>query len=135
MAILRSRTTTANKALTQYKDDLDAGSGPGTAKIYSGTIPATPETAATGTLLAELVLTKPCGVVAGKKLTFSAITQDLEANNTGYAGYVRLSDSDGNAVIDGDVTSTGGPGVLKLNVTLITALGPVFINSFELSIP
>ena len=135
MAILRSRTTTANKALTQYKDDLDAGSGPGTAKIYSGTIPATPETAATGTLLAELVLTKPCGVVADKKLTFSAITQDLEANNTGYAGYVRLSDSDGNAVIDGDVTSTGGPGVLKLNTTLITALGPVFINSFELSIP
>ena len=135
MAILRSRTTTANKALTQYKDDLDAGSGPGTAKIYSGTIPATPETAATGTLLAELVLTKPCGVVADKKLTFSAITQDLEANNTGYAGYVRLSDSDGNAVIDGDVTSTNGTGVLKLNVTLITALGPVFINSFELSIP
>ena len=134
MAILRSRTTTANKALTQYKDDLDAGSGPGTAKIYSGTMPATPETAATGTLLAELVLAKPCGVVAGKKLTFSAITQDLEANNTGYAGYVRLADSDGNAVIDGDVTSTGGTGVLKLNVTLITALGPVFINSFELSI-
>ena len=135
MAILRSRTTTANKALTQYKDDLDAGSGPGTAKIYSGTIPETPETAATGTLLAELVLTKPCGVVADKKLTFSAITQDLEANNTGYAGYVRLSDSDGNAVIDGDVTSTNGTGVLKLNVTLITALGPVFVNSFELSIP
>ena len=135
MAILRSRTTTANKALTQYKDDLDAGSGPGTAKIYSGTIPATPETAATGTLLAELVLTKPCGVVADKKLTFSAITQDLEANNTGYAGYVRLSDSDGNAIIDGDVTSTAGTGVLKLNVTLITALGPVFINSYELSIP
>lgn len=134
MAILRSRTTTANKALTQYRDDLDAGSGPGTAKIYSGTMPATPETAATGTLLAELVLAKPCGVVAGKKLTFSAITQDLEANNTGYAGYVRLADSDGNVIIDGDVTSTGGTGVLKLNVTLITAMGPVFINSFELSI-
>ena len=134
MAILRSRTTTANKALTQYKDDLDAGSGPGTAKIYSGTMPATPETAATGTLLAELVLAKPCGVVADKKLTFSAITQDLEANNTGYAGYVRLADSDGNVIIDGDVTATGGTGVLKLNVTLITAMGPVFINSFELSI-
>ena len=134
MAILRSRTTTANKALTQYKDDLDAGSGPGTAKIYSGTMPATPETAATGTLLAELVLAKPCGVVADKKLTFSAITQDLEANNTGYAGYVRLADSDGNVIIDGDVTPTGGTGVLKLNVTLITAMGPVFINSFELSI-
>ena len=135
MAILRSRTTTANKALTQYKDDLDAGSGPGTAKIYSGTMPATPETAATGTLLAELVLTKPCGVVADKKLTFSAITQDLEANNTGVASHVRLADSDGNVVIDGDVSGTGGTGVLKLNTTIVTALGPVFINSFELSIP
>ena len=135
MAILRSRTTTANKALTQYKDDLDAGSGPGTAKIYSGTMPATPETAATGTLLAELVLAKPCGVVAGKKLTFSAITQDIEANNTGVASHVRLADSDGNVVIDGDVSGTGGTGVLKLNTTIVTALGPVFINSFELSIP
>lgn len=134
MAILRSRTTTANKALTQYKDDLDAGSGPGTAKIYSGTIPASPETPATGTLLAELVLSKPCGVVADKKLTFSAIAQDTEANATGYAGYVRLADSDGNVIIDGDVTPTGGTGVLKLNMTLITAMGPVFINSFELSI-
>ena len=135
MAILRSRTTTANKALTQYKDDLDAGSGPGTAKIYSGTMPATPETAATGTLLAELVLAKPCGVVADKKQTFSAITQDLEANNTGVASHVRLADSDGNVVIDGDVSGTGGTGVLKLNTTIVTALGPVFINSFELSIP
>ena len=134
MATLRTKTTTANKALTQYKDDLDAGSGPGTAKIYSGTIPASPETPATGTLLAELVLSKPCGVVADKKLTFSAITQDLEANNTGYAGYVRLADSDGNVIIDGDVTSTAGTGVLKLNTTNITVMGPVFINSFELSI-
>ena len=134
MATLRTKTTTANKALTQYKDDLDAGSGPGTAKIYSGTIPASPETPATGTLLAELVLSKPCGVVADKKLTFSAIAQDTAANATGYAGYVRLADSDGNAVLDGDVSSAGGVGVLKLNTTNITALGPVFISSFELSI-
>ena len=135
MATLRTKTTTANKALTQYKDDLDAGSGPGTARIYSGTIPASPETPATGTLLAELVLSKPCGVVADKKLTFSAIAQDLEANNTGVASHVRLADSDGNVVIDGDVSGTGGTGVLKLNTTIVTALGPVFINSFELSIP
>jgi len=135
MATLRTKTTTANKALTQYKDDLDAGSGPGTAKIYSGRIPTSPDTPATGTLLAELVLSKPCGVVADKKLTFSAIAQDTSANATGYAGYVRLADSDGNAVLDGDISSAGGVGVLKLNTTNITALGPVFISSFELSIP
>lgn len=134
MAILRSRTTTANKALTQYKDDLDAGSGPGTAKIYSGTMPADAETAPSGTLLAELTLSKPCGVVSGKKLTFSAITQDASANADGVAGYVRISDSVGNAVIDGDVSNTAGTGVLKLNTVNIAAGGPVLINSFELSL-
>lgn len=134
MATLRSSTTTANKALTQYKDDIDAGAGNGTAKIYSGTIPATPETAATGTLLAELTLSKPCGVVSAKKLTFSAITQDASANADGVAGYVRISDSAGNAVIDGDVSNTAGTGVLKLNTVNIAAGGPVLINSFELSL-
>ena len=134
MATLRSKTTTANKALTQYKDDIDAGAGNGTAKIYSGTIPATPETAATGTLLAELTLSKPCGVVSAKKLTFSAIDQDPSANADGVAGYVRIADSAGNAVIDGDVSTTGGTGVLKLNTVNIAAGGPVLINSFELSL-
>ena len=134
MGTLRSRTTTANKALTQYKDDIDAGSGPGTAKIYSGTIPATPETAATGTLLAELTLSKPCGAVANKALTFAAVTQDSAANANGVAGYVRLADSDGNAIIDGDVSNTGGTGVLQLNTVNIAAGGPVLINSFVLTL-
>lgn len=134
MGTLHSRTTTANKALTQYKDDIDAGSGPGTAKIYSGTIPATPETAATGTLLAELTLSKPCGAVANKALIFAAVTQDSAANANGVAGYVRLADSDGNAIIDGDVSNTGGTGVLQLNTVNIAAGGPVLINSFVLTL-
>ena len=54
-------------------------------------MPATPETAATGTLLAELVLAKPCGVVADKNLTFSAITQDSSANADGVAGYALVN--------------------------------------------
>lgn len=135
MGTLRSKTTTANAALTQYLNALDAGSGNGTAKIYSGTMPATPETAATGNLLAELTLAKPCGVVSAKKLTFFAIAQDTSANFGGVAGYVRLADSDGNAVVDGDVGVTGSTAVLKLNTTTISAGGPVLINSFELSIP
>ena len=134
MAVLRSKTTTANKALTQYKDDIDAGAGNGTAKIYSGTIPATPETAATGTLLAELVLSKPCGAVSAKTLTFAAIAQDPEANADGVAGYVRISDSDGNAVIDGDVSNAGGTGFLKLNTINIVAGGPVQISSCVLRV-
>lgn len=135
MAVIKSRITTANSALTQYKNSLDAGSGPGTAKIYSGAVPANAETAPAGTLLAELVLSDPCGTVDAKKLTFSAITQDTSANADGVAGCVVLADSDGNAVVVGDVTVTGGTGLLRLNTTTIAAGGPVLINSFELTLP
>lgn len=135
MAVIKSRITTANAALTQYLNALDAGAGNGTAKIYSGAVPADAETTPSGTLLAELTLSKPCGVVSGKKLTFSAITQDAAANADGVAGCVVLADSDGNAVVVGDVTVTGGTGLLRLNTTTIAAGGPVLINSFELTLP
>ena len=134
MTVIKSRITTANAALTKYKDDIDAGAGNGVARIYSGSVPADAETAPAGTLLAELTLSKPCGVVSGKKLTFSEITQDSSANANGVAGCVVLADSNGNAIIIGDVTVTSGTGLLRLNTTTIAAGGPVLINSFELSL-
>ena len=131
---LRTRTATANSALSQFVSAIDAGSSYGTVKIYSGSMPATPETAASGTLLAELTLSKPCGTVANKSLTFSTITRDSNANATGTAGYFRIADSAGNAILDGDVGITGSAAVLKLNTVAIAIDGPVEISSFVLSI-
>lgn len=134
MAVLRFKTTTKNNVLTQVKNDIDAGSGPGIQRIYTGAMPATVETAETGTLLAELTLSDPCGTVADGALTFAAITQDASANADGVAGYVRTYDSDGNAVFDGDVSNTGGTGFLKMNTVNIVAGGPVQISSAVLRV-
>ena len=129
MAVLRFKTTIKNNVLTQVKNDIDAGSGPGIQRIYTGAMPASVDDPATGTLLAELTLTDPCGTVTAGELIFSTIVQDAAANADGVAGYVRTYDSDLNAVFDGDVSNTGGTGFLKINTVNIVKDGPVFIQS------
>jgi hypothetical protein len=64
--------TVRNNRLTQIVTPIDAGAGNGLLRIYDGTRPATGGTATNK--LAELTLSKPCGVVANQVLTFSAIT-------------------------------------------------------------
>lgn len=89
---------------TVIRDAIDAGSGAGKLRIYSGTQPATANTAASGTLLLELTLQDPCGTVTDGVLTVDtgpAITDDSLATAT--AGWGRFLDSDDNAVIDGSV--------------------------------
>ena len=134
MPTLRFKATTKVNVLTQIKNDIDAGSGPGIQRIYSGAMPASPETAETGVLLAEFVLSDPCGTVVDGELVFSAIAQDVSANSTGVAGYVRTYDSDLNSVFDGDVSNAGGTGFLKLNTVNILAGGPVQITACKLSV-
>lgn len=134
MATLRFKMATKNNVLTQVKDAIDAGDGPGIQRIYSGAMPASADAAETGTLLAELTLTDPCGVVADGELVFAPITQDVSANADGVAGYVRTYDSYLNAVFDGDVSNTGGTGFLKLNTVSIVAGGPVKISSCVLRV-
>jgi len=135
MAVIKFKPTVKDNALTQIKNAIDAGSGPGKIRIYSGSIPATPETAASGTLLAELTLSDPCGTVSSGVLTFLAITQDSSADATGTAGYFRCLDSDNTAIFDGDCSVTGGGGTLQLNTTSIVSGGPVLITAFTMTIP
>ena len=55
-------------------------------RIYTGSIPATPETAVSGTLLAELQFGATAfGAAAAGVITANAITQDSSADNTGVA--------------------------------------------------
>lgn len=136
MATIKFRELTKNAVLLPIRTDIDSGSGAGKLRIYSGTIPATPETAASGTLLAELTLSDPCAPVAyGGVLTFSAITQDSSADETGTAGYARVLSSDNVAIFDCDVTATGAGGTLQLNTTSIVKFGPVLVTAFTLTVP
>lgn len=136
MAILRLKTAIRTSCVTPILTAIDAGSGAGTIKIYSGTIPADIDTAPSGSnlILAELTFSDPCGTVTDGVLTMGAITQDSSANNTGLARWARILDSTGATVADVDVSSTGGGGTLQLNTVNIVAGGPVLITSFTVTV-
>jgi hypothetical protein len=102
-------------------------------RIYSGSQPADADTAASGTLLAELTCGSPFAGAASSEgvSTANAITQDSSANATGTAGYFRLVQSNGTTVVcDGTVTATGGGGQMELVTTSITSGQPVQISAF-----
>lgn len=101
----------------------DAGAGAGTLKCYTGAKPASVETAATGTLLASWTLTDPAAAAAVARVATFDFDPDLSATVAadGTPGWFRIADSDGNGVLDGDVTATGGGGDLTFtSVTWVT---------------
>lgn len=102
----------------------------GLLKIYTGAQPATPDTAATGTLLVTLPLSATAGSVSGGVLTFNAISQ-ADAVATGTAGYARVTTSGGTAVIDLDVATSGA--YVTLNTTSIVSGGPVVVSAASIT--
>ena len=135
MAILRLDETLKNSTLAPIQTAIDAGAAGGKINIYSGTIPATVATAVTTqVLLGTLTFSDPCGAVSAGALTMGAITQDASADATGTATWARITDSDGNAKMDIDVTNTGGGGTLQLNTVNIVAGGPILISSFVIRV-
>ncbi len=115
------RTTRA----TDIRDAIDAGAGAGLLRIYDGVRPATGGSVTN--LLAELTLSDPCGTVTNGVLTFSAITQDPSANNTGTATWFRVVTSAGAFVTDGSVGTSGAD--LNLITTSVTTGQPVQVSS------
>lgn len=106
----------------------------GKLRIYSGTRPANPAAAITGTLLAELTTNASAFAAAasGGVLTANAITGDTTADATGTATHFRLFKSDGTtAVMDGDVGTSGSD--LNINTTAIVAGAAVTMSSLVLT--
>lgn len=102
-------------------DSLDAGSGAGTIKIYSGTRPTTANDAITGTLLATITCADPAFGASSSGAATLADPASVNAVATGTATHFRAADSDGNTKFDGLVTATGGGGDLTLGTTSITS--------------
>ena len=90
----RTSLTSRNASLTAMATRLNSG----ILRIYTGSQPATPETAASGTLLAECTLNATSGTVTNGVFTAGAITQDSAANNSGTAGWFRVLQSNGTTV-------------------------------------
>lgn len=108
-------------------DQLDNGY----LRIYSGTKPATADTALSGnTLLAELRFNGIAAPAAsGGVLTFNAISSDTSADATGTATFFRCFKSDGTTVVmDGTVGTSDAN--LVLSTTSITAGQTVAVTSF-----
>lgn len=122
-----------NTRLDAVDDDVNAGVGAGTLRIYSGTKPATPDTALSGnTLLAQLTCSDPfAGAASGGVLTASAITADSSADNTGTASFFRILDSDSNVVMQGDCGLSGSD--LNMDSLSITAGQQVSVSSFAIT--
>lgn len=136
MATAKFSTTTKNAILDAIKAAIDSGGAAGTIKIYTGTMPASPDTGLSGqTLLGTLTFSYPCssGAASGV-LTMSAITQDSAADADGTAAWARCLNSAGSAKLDIDVSNTAGSGALKLNTTAILAGGPIGITSFVINL-
>lgn len=98
--------------------------------IYTGPMPANPDTAATGTLLGTLPLSSVFGTSASGVLTANAIIQ-ANAVATGTAAWARVQTSGGVGVIDMDVGTSGAS--LNLNTTAIVSGGPIQITSLTLT--
>jgi hypothetical protein len=133
MANVRVLESIRNARLDAIKTAIDAGSGAGTIKIYTGTQPTNANTAlGAQVLLGTLTFTDPsAGAASAGVLTFSTITQDTAADATGTATWARIQDSAGNVVFDCDVGTSGA--TINLNTTSIVVGGPIQISSFTLT--
>lgn len=118
-----------------FVDSLDAGSGPGTIQIRSGTRPAGPGTAATGTLLATVTLADPAYGAGSAGVATLTDPGAVTAVADGTATWFRALDSNAVAAFDGRVTATGGGGDLTLATTSITTGLSVDVTGGTITMP
>lgn len=129
----------AAKAMCDTLVDLvDGGAGAGTLKIYSGTRAATVDTAiGAQVLLATLTFSDPAfgnaTTASPSVATANAITSDSSADATNTATWFRIADSNGTAIMDGNVGTSGED--LNLNTTSIVTGAVVSISAGTISVP
>ena len=136
MANFRAAAATRNAMVNAIRDALDAGAGPGTIKIYSGTQPANGDAALSGnTLLATIPLADPSlpGASSGSAALNGVPIEDASADATGTATFARVQDSNSVNIFDCDVGTSGAS--INLNSVDIVIGGPVRITGGTISVP
>ena len=128
MTVIFSVAARTSKATA---DNTSIGSA-ATISIYGGTRPATPDTAAGSTALVTFTMTGAFGTVTSGVLTASTIPQST-ATATGTASWARIATSGGTAIVDMDVSASGGGGDIILGTTSIATGVIVQISSFTLT--
>lgn len=123
------RTTRMTAILTA----IDAGSGPGTITIYSGTRPATGGALGASVQLGVVTFPDPAGSVSGATLTFGTFVADSSADATNTASWARIADSTGAFVADVGVGVSGSGAEIILNTVNIVSGGQISITSGQLT--
>ena len=130
----------AQAALNARTALVDAGSGPGKVRIYSGTPPAGgPDAALSGnTLLAELTMSDPSFPPAtdtnpGARSVANAVSDDTDADATGTATFFRIVDSDDTPHLQGTAGTAGTD--MILDSASVTAGQTVGVTSITLNQP
>jgi hypothetical protein len=129
---MKTAITSRNSEL----DSLAALLNNGYLRIYSGTEPATPETALSGnTLLAELRFNATAfGASASGVITANAITADTSNDATGTATFFRAFKSDGTTVVLQGTVGTSASDI-NLNSTAIQIAAQTSVSSFTVTDP
>jgi len=124
--------TVGNTALDAFCANFNSG----TLRIYSGTVPATADTAlGAQVLLGTLAFAASAfGAAAAKSAAAAAITQDSAADATGTAAFYRAFKTDGATVIEQGSVGTSGAD-LNLNTVSIVAGGPIQVTAFTKTMP
>lgn len=131
----RLSVASRNAALTSITAQLDAGTSNGYIQIRSGSQPASITTAATGTLLGTLTLSDPAfGAASNGSITANVIGNDT-ADASGTAGWFRAYNSNGQAVIDGSITSIGGSGDMNMSDITVMSGSPLSIAGWTIDFP
>jgi hypothetical protein len=127
--------TQSNATRNTHVDAIKVLFNSGTIRIYSGAAPATPQDAATGTLLATV--TMPSTAFGANDGTGGATANAISAvmaGNSGTAGYARAVKSDGTTVIMDLTVGTSGAD-FNINALAIAAGASVSVTSFTLQSP
>lgn len=135
MAALRLGTAHRTAMADVIGTLADAGPAGGRIELRNGTMPATPQTAVTGTLLATVTLQDP---------STSAATAGVEtildpASVTGVAAgditWARLTDSTGANPVDMDVTANGGGGTLTMSTVTVSVGLTIDYGAITVNVP
>lgn len=133
---LKISTAARNAACNGVVDLIDGGAAEGYIEFRTGAPPASPGDADSGTLLATCVFGDPAfGDAIVGVATANPITSDINVDNSGTPGHFRIKDSNGNVIMQGTVTATGGGGDCTFDNVNWVAGGTVAISSMTVTMP
>jgi len=128
---LQKNTDTRDEQIAVLGSLFDGG----TLEIYTGTQPADPNSAVSGSLLATITIPNPAFGAPSAGVIAKAGSWSVVATGTGVAGYARFISSDTLKTMDVPVTNVPGGNNLLISLIDITIGNTVTVVSLTITCP